>query len=374
MQEKNFFSYSGVKICRGKLWYVTEEENFLMSIDIQSGVVDSTGIIPGAEGIYLAYRGLVVYNNILFLIPFNAFSIMVYDALNQVYKDIVLPPRILEIVGDEPKFFEGNIIGDKLIMYGFTHYILIYDIGNAFFDIVDVKDAVVRVADIDKWYLRFGLVFEEKVYINLLYSNLYVVFDLNNKKVEVNAVGDKFTRKRYSMLLKQGNFIYYVSESIQGTFSIVKFTPKDFDILDGMEWDDIESCGEDLPRFLWGTVLDDELLLFPGHLSKFVRVNLETYKLHMEHVEDPKTNWNWYNCWTSLYGDIVNDDCAISIMPGRKCLIIAKKDSIEYKEVTIGESVKKCIRKCYIDSFTSGKIVNEKNNIFTLSDFIECIV
>ena len=276
MNWQDIFVYSSCILIDEEMWYISDFENMLLKTNINTGITECVGVIPGSNGVMHAYRNLIHYKRWIFLIPFRGGDIVKYDMTSKIFENILLPDKLHSILGNKSDLFGGFVYQDSLILYSGYGVVIKYDFLGEDFKYINLKERF-SIIDESKWFWRNGFVIKNSLYLPLLKHNAYILVNLENEEcnlIELEIVDGK---AQYIISLKYNNRVCHITIDCNWNADIIIFDSlekqkvyKQFRV-----YYDSESNIQGETPFYWGGIVENELILLPGYSNDICTINLE---------------------------------------------------------------------------------------------------
>lgn len=260
-------------------WYFSMQFNGLFHLDLQTGIATPLGKVPNEEDFKdRLYSSMHYFENKLFLIPFSAEAIGVYDIDNNEFLKI-------NVCADEkrPDYYDANykwqgsvLYENKIIMFGLTHsaigildcQTMKFNTNQKWIDCYEKEYGYIKKTKYDFYFEKNVVLADGCMYVTLGFSNKIMKYSLLNddaKFISVGNEGDIF----YNLIKVSDFFVLTRKNSNEG---IIILDPINNVIEDRVSKIDGVSCAyasliplED--RFMLITLNEKKILVY-NHLNK----------------------------------------------------------------------------------------------------------
>lgn len=200
-----------------RIWFFAAQFNGLFYKEIETGHVQNCGKVPWDDDREMLYRGIEYSNNKIYLIPYAARSVAVYDIKNMCFYEIKLYGDIVD--GKKFMFRASFAVNDKVYAFG-QHVYAVMSIDSKTDELELITDNIQnvnKIASSSRGILsrkQIGFL-NNKVYLPMFYANALVCFDLNTEQIKILefSSGDG----GYSGICIRKNEIFLAGKSDSGT-------------------------------------------------------------------------------------------------------------------------------------------------------------
>ena len=298
-------------IWQDKAWFFSNDFNGLYSVDLLNQEVEFRGRVP-FEPLFdhYLYSSLVVWENKIYLVPFKAKKMAIYDIAAEKFEQ-------MDLIAEGQQFFNGTCL------YG--NYLFLFHFFDATVLKIDLKSGAITV--IDKWidkaspclfgksdahfsYFRKQLVCKEgKIYIPFCYANAVLEIDCENSNSNVHVIGK--TEQGYAGICEDGEDLWLAPKRRNG--AVVRWNPK-------TDHKDILQCKDDSNSFAYIGIAKEH-----GQISLYSAVELPQFP-HSSSFEVKPDRYRFVN---------VSDQYVLALDIDKNVLVIYNKITDKEKEIVI---------------------------------------
>ena len=361
---------SGMATDNYHIWYVTNINNFLMQVDIKTGETKFLGKIPGTNNVNMAYRTLIYNDNVLFIIPFYAQSLVKYYLDTGKFEIINIHPSFLEKKGIYLMLFGGHINNNKIVMYGVNGCILKYDYIHDVFSFNGPKEFSINFG--------CGISFWDSGFTNDIYNyypidsyRAIIVENLDIQSYFLIKWGE-FDKKNYTITNFYNNKICcaIIDDNWNLKIELVDIVgTNNYESLLSVQIPNISHFNTNNPPFMCGNIIKDELILYPGYYHKMWIVNLKTASIKV--IDDFPSYTNIRYCFNSI---TIDNTKGCSIFAREKKLVIYdyNNKTLSSLNMYLDSKSEEAIKNEVFD-LSNSPIIDEQSSIITLREFINRI-
>lgn len=211
---------SAIAINNDECWFFLAQINHMYYLNFNTGEKRDCGMVPWeSETTPLLYRTMEYVDGKVYLIPYAARSIAVYDTIIHQFLRIDIEPSV--IVGKKYLFMASFAYNGKVYAFGaHAKTIIVLDSSNNSIEYIDewFKDAMRFISNSKGILSRKQLAFMDgRAYLPLFYGSLLLSFDYMNEKAYVINTGisadgfwgiTSFEEKLY-IIDKQGRIVSF---------------------------------------------------------------------------------------------------------------------------------------------------------------------
>ena len=171
------------------IWFFSMDYNGLFSVNMDTEEIVFRGQVPWEEEMKNGlYNSICATNKKIYLIPFMATQMAVYDIETSSFKAVK--------IGDAEKsqnYAEAILHDDKIFMFNYYNpYIGIVDINREEVCIIDsfqnkIKD--IEIEDETIWFRKQPILIDDIIYMPCAKANAIVQIDCKSKDCQVNILG-----------------------------------------------------------------------------------------------------------------------------------------------------------------------------------------
>lgn len=238
---KRTFDIAAFCIYKSECWFFAKEFNCLFYKKIDSGNTAICGPVPWEpEKKELLYKEMEYVDGKLYLIPFRARGIAVYDIANKSYYKIELDAQMFSKGGN---FFRAGLVYDKYI-YAFGIHVPTIMVINTANDNVEYltrwyEEVKEHLTNSSRALFRKQLVVIGKMaYIPMAYGDIVLSICLETKQVIVNYL--KFKSTGYVGITNDEENIYLASRAGQGFIGCWNCNTKEEKVIGYLNQDGVE--------------------------------------------------------------------------------------------------------------------------------------
>lgn len=372
-------TYSSLAIEDGNVWYVTYRDNYLMSVDIQSGITSFYGRIPGTEGIVGAYRKLLFIHGCIYLLPFKGLNICRYTIQSGRFELIRFTDKINHILGEQGRFFGGFVYKNEIVMYGILPVIVRYRYDSDTFVFYDIGNGKTGFQTDMLWFWNSGYAIDDKICIPLSSYKAIVQIDANTNAFNIIKWGDTAEPLVMSFVMPYEDKIICAGLDKEWNIRVeaavwesnMKFhTIADFSVSGGGSNTDHES------PFFEGKICGDCLILIPAYQNEFYSINLNTGEIKKKNCFSPEEKEFEQNGIMNCYGGEILTNGFLGTILSRKSAFLQinpKELSIQKKKMTLSKKTKLELSKQYASELENKCIVYEQRSVFDLESLLDYV-
>jgi hypothetical protein len=369
MINKEISTYAGFATDNKYIWYITDQECFLMQIFIETGTVKCLGKIPETHRPY-TYRTLVYCCNSLYCVPYYTNKICRYDLSANKFEMINMPEDVCNDY-TECMLFGNFINNEEIVMYGKYPYIVRYNWVNGRFYVHHLNEKDLNINHkIDHWFFRDGFELNNKYIIPIHHYSIFLIIDTETNKTKAFVLNGQENYIQYSITRKYKDNICALTINENHEMKIYFININNGTI----EKENIyrqEQCvcenQKDSP-FLWGDILEDKFILLPGYQKNACTINLSDSRININStwIDNDDNEKRYFFC-----GIKINDIDIMTIYSCSNELVVINRDAnVQYKKVVMESESEKYIQKYFENKFNSKEIVIESDSSFDLKYLI----
>jgi hypothetical protein len=326
-----------------KVWTKLNLFNDLLEIDRASGNARVVPLPSEYDNLQLSHRCINKLDNTIYIIPFKARTILVYDIEKEQFDSLALPENAFRKT-EKGGYTQSAIIGDNLVMFGYHLSVLIYNITSGNFTVIDdIKNRYPEDESI-KMGLWSWVADGNTIYIHLVSTNTIV--ELN---VQTGGT-DSYTINGYETIdgiieYKNGVFLSPYSHE-DGKIQFIWWN-KSGEVVDSFI---VPSKSEGGVRsFSWMAVVGDYIYCISGSYSNTLKVNVNTREvrevqnvpsvsyefMHEKNTELELNYYSYIQMYDRDYCDANGLMVTIQLWLGKLVTIDAKKNNVISKQIEL---------------------------------------
>lgn len=252
------------------VWYIPLKKNILIQIDRNTGKAILCGNIPVEKECYIAYRVIFLYNKRIYLLPYDANQLCIYDIKDRKF-----------IIEDIPKheekqcrFTAYSVVDGVAVVSGQFSKILFIDLNTGDMEWKSYGSAISEKERTDFFVWRSSFIYEGHVIIPFWKLPYFLSVNVRDKIVEIkfmdvkeNAVFDNhflYNGKLYSLVTGNEKAKIYVYDLKCMTLEEIELN---IDVPDSY----FRCIG-------FATVYNDTIVLFPGAFDSGISIDVTSFE------------------------------------------------------------------------------------------------
>lgn len=177
------------------MWFFSSEFNGLFSKNIVTGETRAWGKVPGEkqDGKRL-YTTIKKYENRIFLIPFSARELAVFEITEKMYKKVKMKSDISQLIDEDTRYMGVEVFNDKMYIFGVNKpVIVVMDIYTYHIDnVIDVREIIPELKNGEEPYFRKQIIRKnDNIYATLCKMNNVLEIACPSLEINVYQVGNK---------------------------------------------------------------------------------------------------------------------------------------------------------------------------------------
>ncbi len=251
-----------------KVWTKLGWFNDILEIDRTTGNARVIPLPKEYDGFIWSHRSLNKKDRTIFVLPFRARELLLFNLDTEEYKNVLLPEGIFA-EGETEGFTQSVILEDYLIMFGYYPMILFYNISTGVFSTVDgireLLDDCFRPA---VWFTSW-IEHKDTLYAHVPSTNAVVILDTNSRRLSVKQF-DRFDHLDGVVGIYNGETVCVEFKDIEMflLYRNAKGICKEVTLPYGNE------CG--IRPFSWIAIENGRAYMFPGSSLKTICFDLES--------------------------------------------------------------------------------------------------
>ena len=368
----NNCTYSGFACFENKVWYITQNDNLLMEMDIITHELECLGKIPNTDAI-LSYRKVFYRKGVLYLIPYNAQDICKYELKSGKFSFL----DILRKYSSKYKYLFGIIeFGNEIILYGLQTEIYRVDL-----DSYKVKVYQVRNKG-ESCFWQDGIIYEGKLILPFNKQIMLAVVDLNQNDTQYVQMDVEVSNVILQMFFYEKQNLYYVIIDSMWRIHVININIKDLTVISHNVYRNLVNdrvTHQNVP-FQCGFIQNEKIILLPARQTETCVIDLklnECINAKLLPVIDGNTalsqNNYPFNYFNIVY--VKSEKLFFSINWEMEKMITIDSDTLDVQEYDI--AYKEISAKQYAQTINQivhcSNILYEKDHFMDLEDYIELL-
>lgn len=337
MQNENFM-YSGFTSDGKKAWYITMMDNLLMEVEFKDGTVKCLGKVPNTWGEMGAYRTLICKDQKLFLIPFNASLLCIYD-LNTKKFDFLDVFQHSSGSGNKHLKLYGRIsYENELIIYGLSSVVFRYNIYTN-----EIKKYYIdknSVANNEYFFMKDGFVVKDKLILPFVDDTALVEIDLHKDIVEYHVLQMDISEVIHQMVFYENDTLHFILFDKEWKIHVGVVGTKDYLLEDYQVYtpslDKVEKDNTNNIPFMCGFIKERKIILFPNKQLKVCCIDISEKDCTVHNGLVPSViEWvrEGERCLYNYFDiDCLENGYYYSMQYGQKTLVTIKDDTLQIEE------------------------------------------
>ncbi len=368
----NNCTYSGFACFENKVWYITQNDNLLMEMDIITHKLKCLGKIPNTERI-LSYRKVFYRKGVLYLIPYNAQDICKYELESGEFSFL----NILSKYSSKYKHLFGiTEFSNEIILYGLHKEVFRIDLDSYKMKVYQVGN------ESESCFWQDGIIYEEKLILPFNKQIMVAVVDLNQNDTQYVKINVDVSNIMLQMLFGEKQNLYSVIIDSIWQIHVININMRDLTVLSHNVYSNLANDRISLRNvpFQCGFIQNDKIFLLPARQMQTCVIDLKlneciSGKLLPVIDRNSVLSQNDYpfNYFNIVYIKSVKKFFSISWE--MKKMIIIDSDTLDVREydITYKEiSVKQCLDTLNQIAYYSNMLY-EKDHFMNLEDYIEFV-
>lgn len=177
------------------VWFFSSEFNGLFSKNIVTGETRAWGKVPGEkEDKKRLYTTIKKCENRIFLIPFFARELAVFEIAEKKYIKVKMESDISQLIDEDTRYMGVEVFGDKMYIFGVNKpVIVVMDIYTYHIDnVIDVREIIPDIKYGEEPYFRKQIIKKNNnIYATLCRMNDVLEIECRSLEIKVHQVGNK---------------------------------------------------------------------------------------------------------------------------------------------------------------------------------------
>lgn len=274
----NEYTYSDFATDGKRLWYITMNNNLLMEINITDGNVECLGSIPTNIN-NAAYRTLEFYQEKIYLVPYFANQLCVYDLAK---KEFLFVKLLEKSESQNHSLLMGHAIyNNKLIMWGNGLSVVFFDLKTKIGRCLKINNDLLDIDEKDKAvFWKDGFVQSNILFIPIAHYSVLAVVDLETDEIKIIKYGNHKKYNLYQIFRHVDENLYFIVFDNEWKCHIMECRANSLEsseISVNLGLENIYSNSTENIPFMWGEVINKKLILAPARAESFYIVDLDCW-------------------------------------------------------------------------------------------------
>lgn len=196
------------------VWILSLKKGLILTIERESGHMYPCGIIPNTCDSFIPYRFMFLYENNLYLLPYNESKMIIFDVKKKNFRYIDLKLNMIQYE-KYCRFTSYVLIEDIVIITGEFSKVLFFDLRTNEMKWLELKDSIPKDVSIDYWIWQYSYVSDGKLYLVPLMSPHIFIVDIKSAEVNCKKIPDD-SCKCFDNPVITGDKLYYFDRNELG--------------------------------------------------------------------------------------------------------------------------------------------------------------
>ncbi len=206
------------------VWYKTNYHNMLFCVDRKTGVVRTITLPDSYRDRLTAFRRIEKVGRRIYLLPFNAREICIYDLDSKKFDAVYLPHGVFDY-SEKGGFMASAVIGDEIIMFGYHPVILFFNVKTREITFVRGFEKEIPEDKRPKVWFESNCIIDNRLYLSVNGTHRLIIIDPEKKVISHADYGVRNDDEPIDGLYYDGSLIWTVPRNGKEIISLYSWNP-----------------------------------------------------------------------------------------------------------------------------------------------------